>query len=247
MVFAAPLSAGVVERSKEISQYTVLVASSTKNVRFAALRELAWIGLSDQVLFDLVANQLREKLAAKTLEIDLQETALLMAALSGSGLAQFDELFNQVAKKTKNKQLKAKVKIAKNGLVRSAQLNPKKNSDQYVNAQIPFSVAVFLNFIYADELPMKRQAVKIIGAERMTNHHILQALEIDISNNYLSENDDSDWATTYLQMCDVLVYAGGVGYGPLIKNVAHNAANERLRNGAKDLIDKYELNQKNRL
>ena len=247
MMFAMPLNAGVADRSKEVSQYTKLITSSSKNVRFAALTELAWIGLSDQTLFAQVADQLQQKLATKTLESDLQETKLLMAALSGSGLLQFDEFLSQVGKKTKNKQLKTEVKIAKKALMRSAQLNPIKSSDQYVSAQVPFSVAVFLNFIYADELIMKRQAVKIIGEERMTNHHILQAVEANISNNYLLDNDDSEWAATYLQMCDVLVYAGGVGYGPLIRDVARNAPNASLRDGAKDLMEKYELHQNKRL
>jgi hypothetical protein len=247
LVLAMPLSAGVVDRSKEISQYTKLITSSSKSVRFAALTELAWIGLSDQILFGQVADQLQEKLAANTLESDLLETELLMAALSGSGLARFDALFNQVGRQAKNKQLTAVIVIAKEALVRSAKLNPIKSSDQYVSAQVPFSVAVFLNFIYADELAMKRQAVEIIGAERMTNHHILKALETNISNYYLLENSDDEWAETYLQMCDVLVYAGGVGYGPLIRDVARNAPNARLRDGAKELMDKYELHQNKRL
>jgi tetrahydromethanopterin S-methyltransferase subunit H len=242
-----PLSAGVVDRSQEVSQYTKLIKSSSKNVRFAALTELAWVGLSDQVLFGQVADQLQQKLVAKTLDSDLEETKLLMAALSGSGLTQFDAFFSQVGEHAKSQQLKAEVGIAKIALVRSAKLNPIKSSDQYVSAQVPFSVAVFLNFIYADELIMKRQAVAIIGAERMSNHHILQAVEANISNHYLLENDDVEWGETYLQMCDVLVYAGGVGYGPLIREVARNAVNASLRKGAKDLIGKYELHQNKRL
>jgi hypothetical protein len=247
LLLSWPTAAGIVDRSKEVVQSTRLIMSESEKLRFAALKELAWVGLSDQALFELVAAQLQAKLAAKTLENDLLETELLMAALSGSGLIQFDLLISQVGEQTKTKQLIAAGELASEALVRSAQLNPIKSSDQYVSPQVPFSVAVFLNFIYADELAMKRQAVEIIGADRMNNHHILKALETNISNNYLLENDTDEWAETYLQMCDVLVYAGGVGYAPLITDVARNAANARLRSGAMGLMRKYELHQKKRL
>jgi len=247
LFLAAPVNAGVVDRSNEVSQYAKLIGSTSESVRLAALTELAWIGLSDPALFSQVADQLQKKLTAKTLDNDLLETELLMAALSGSGLAQFEVLFSQIGEQVKTKQLKAASDIAIEALVRSSQLNPIKSSDQYVSAQVPFSVAVFLNFIYADELAMKRQAAKIIGAERMTNYYVLKALEADINNNYLLENDSDEWAKTYLQMADVLIYAGGVGYAPLIRDVARHASNTRLRNGARELMRKYELGQKKRL
>ena len=247
LFLAAPVNAGIVDRSNEVSQYAKLIGSTSESVRLAALTELAWIGLSDPTLFSQVADQLQKKLTAKTLDNDLLETELLMAALSGAGLAQFEVLFSQVGEEAKTKQLKAASEIAIEALVRSAQLNPIKSSDQYVSAQVPFSVAVFLNFIYADELPMKRQAAKIIGAERMTNYYVLKALEADINNNYLLENDSDEWAKTYLQMADVLIYAGGVGYAPLIRDVARHASNTTLRNGARELMRKYELGQKKRL
>ncbi|MFQ3322571.1 MAG: hypothetical protein ACI90U_000383 [Pseudomonadales bacterium] len=247
LLLSVPAAAGIVDRSKEVGQYTTLIASKSETVRFAALKELAWVGLSDQALFELVAEQLQKKLTAKILENGLLETELLMAALSGSGLDQFDLLISQVGEQAKPQQLIAASELAREALVRSAQLNPIKSSDQYVSPQVPFSVAVFLNFIYADDLAMKRQALKIIGANRMTNHHILKALETNIGNNYLLENETDEWAETYLQMCDVLVYAGGVGYAPLITDVARNAANARLRSGAMSLMRKYELHQKKRL
>jgi hypothetical protein len=247
LFLAVAVNAGVVDRSNEVSQYTKLIDSNSESVRLAALTELAWIGLSDPALFSQVADRLQKKLTAKTLDNDLLETELLMAALSGSGLAKFEVLFSQVGEQAKTKQLKAASEVAKEALVRSVQLNPIKSSDQYVSAQVPFSVAVFLNFIYADELPMKRQAVKIIGAERMTNYHVLKALEADINNNYLAENNSDEWVKTYLQMADVLIYAGGVGYAPLIRDMARHASNARLRNGARELMRRYELGQKKRL
>lgn len=231
---AGGAAAAPYDRAAEITQYLGLVQSDSVQSRRQAAADLAWVGLSDRRLFEPLADRLRRWQLAGSPAADTEEMLAYVAALGGSGLAEYRAVLQGLAA-GKQAAVADAATAALAELDHSAAWNAIISDDARVSAQVPFPIALYLNMLESGDPGLVLRGAERVQAERLENEFVLRALERVLEQQY-RDRDDEDWVAALGASCDALAYAGGPAYRKVLERVSRHAASKALRKRAAEAM-----------
>lgn len=235
-LYAGCLFAGPYDRSAEVDLYRGLLQSDKPYIRQQAAEDLSWVGLSDTALFDVLASRIRAELASPG-GMSAEELFSAIAALGGSGQLEYQPLLQKLADSTRPGLAQAADR-ALLALDQSSRWNLMISDGSRVSQRVPFSIAMYLNMLAAQEPGLVQRGAQQIKLERLQNENVLNAMAERLQQGLEQEHDEA-WLQAYASLCEALAYAGGPAYRKLLQQTAKSAADKELRKAAKGAIKTY--------
>jgi hypothetical protein len=239
LIFCILVSFTASGASDGLDEYIQIFTDGNAQQQTQASKDLAWAGLSDPRLFDLIENLLLEKYLTVENKYAVDDTAWLAKALAYSGQDQYRATLQTVASDSPQKKIK---RHAENSLVQLdnyARWNPIISDASLWNSSKSDEISRYANMLTSGDLELQR-----IGAKRVHNTHsydayLLDILDTEIREKYLEANNDSLFIDTVAWMGKALSGSRVVGYMPTIVEVSENAGNAKLAKYATKYLKYY--------
>ena len=240
LIFCVLVLSAAPAASDSLDEYIQIFTDGNSQQQTQAAKDLAWAGLSDPRLFDLIEQSMLEKYLTVENKYAVDDTAWLARALSCSGQEKYRATLQKVASDSPQKKIR---RHAENSLVQLdnyARWNPIISDTSNRDSSKSDEINRYANMLRSNDLELQR-----IGAKRVHNTHsydtyLLDILDAEIRARYLEVNNDSLFIDTVAWMCKALSGSRVEAYKPTIVEVSKNAGNSKLAKYAKKYLKYYE-------
>ena len=218
-------------------QYVEIFSSPDTLKKKKTSESLAWAGLTDPKIFDLLEQEILASYTSARRKDDVDYLAWLSKGLGFSGNQKYRETLEKVSTNSKSSKLK-KYGQSSLGLLKQYQgwnkiIVSGNNSESYPNKKTRFN-----NMLTSGDYELIRIAAKRIHTEHFYEKNVLDtAIEVIESNisvtGYRLFTDSMAW------LCKAVAGSRDRQYFDRIKNISREAKDSRLRNYAKKYLRIY--------
>ena len=233
-----PFAASVADDS--LDEYIEIFTSGNSQQQTQAAKDLAWAGLSDPELFELIETLLLEKYLVVENKYAVDDTAWLTKALSYSGQEKYRATLETVTADSPQKKIRKHAQKSIPRLEKYSRWNPIIADTSNWNAAESDEINRYANMLRSDDLELKR-----IGAKRVHHTHayatyLLDILDAEILESYREVSKDGLFIDTVAWMCKALSGSRVEAYKPTIVEVSENAGSSKLAKYASKYLKYYE-------
>ncbi|SDI76220.1 hypothetical protein SAMN04488540_10343 [Ferrimonas sediminum] len=223
----------------DLAYYQAQFDSGNRQQQIQAAGSLEWAGLSDEVLFDAVAEQLERVTSESNSKANQEHGAWLLKALGFSGNEKYRPLLEKYSQKPYSKKLRKYAKQGLSLLTQHQKWNPIINDATGFEPAQPLKVNRLANMMKSDELELQRIAAKRVHFEHLYPDYLLQTLAQQLQRRVPEMDDGKLTIDTYAWMTKALAGSAETLYRPVVEEVAAKAPNKKLRKYAKKYLNYY--------
>lgn len=218
----------------EIQKYITVYDEGTIYDKKQAVSGLAWSGIADARLFDIVEVELLDHYQAKTRTI-VEELPYLVKALAYSGMEKYRPTISTVANNATAKKLRSYAESALIQLTRYQQWNPiiLKGVDEAAPGKLN-ELRVY-NMLRSSLPQLMHMGARMAYGSYLGNDRILAATNQSTLNNYDKNLDQVYQIDAVLWMMKVLAASGRPEYTETLDTIALHSSNTKISTGAEDL------------
>ncbi len=224
--------AGAATTEEDVAHYVEAVGGP-KDVRIKAMDDLAWKGISDARVFDLIEQHLLTELAsdsaAERNEIDHE-----IRALSFSGQAKYMPTLQKVVADSRYSRYG---RTATTDLPYYARWNPIISDRSTFNPQYSDDDNRLLNMLHSNDLVLKRLAAKRVYFD-IKDQVVLDAMALEIKANFHNKHSGDD-ADAVAWMVKALGSSGQAQYRPLFQEAAASSPDHEVVSHANRVLEKH--------
>lgn len=222
------------ELENEIQKYITVYDEGTIYDKKQAVSGLAWSGIADARLFDIVEVELLDHYQAKTRTI-VEELPYLVKALAYSGMEKYRPTISTVANNATAKKLRSYAESALIQLTRYQQWNPiiLKGVDEAAPGKLN-ELRVY-NMLRSSLPQLMHMGARMAYGSYLGNDRILAATNQSTLNNYDKNLDQVYQIDAVLWMMKVLAASGRPEYTETLDTIALHSSNTKISTGAEDL------------
>jgi hypothetical protein len=240
LVFCVLVSSTVSAANDGLDDYIQIFTDGNPQQQTQAAKELAWAGLSDPRLFDLIEKSLLDKYLTVENKYVVDDTAWLAKALAYSGQEQYRATLQKVASDSPQKKIKKHAQKSLAQLDNYARWNPIISDTSNWDSSKSDEVNRYANMLRSDDLELKRMGAKRVHNTHAYDPYLLDLLDTEIRASYLEANDDSLFIDTVAWMCKALSGSRVEKYKSTIVEVSENAGNKKVAKYATKYLKYYE-------
>jgi len=218
----------------DVQRYAQVFADG-KSVQTELVESLAWMGISDPRLFDLIERRVRDEAEQSRYDRSKKnEIAYLIRALGFSGQTKYAPVLEQFLSDP------VYARYAKNALEdmqNYRKWNPVISNRASFNPKYSDDVNRILNMLRAEDFLLKR-----IGAKRVYFSNkdavLLDTLANEIRASYTRDDADSEVIDAIAWMVKALGAAKQAQYAPLLQEVVAQAKNRKIIKYAEQALER---------
>lgn len=233
LLLASHVFAATVE--EDVARYAAIF-NGDPELHAQAAETLAYAGLSDTRLFDVIENQLLK--GEKALPGDRPGKSRIAYYIRALGFSGQEKYVPAIERFRSNMDYERYVRTALADSANYRRWNPVIANRATFDPKLSDDVNRVLNMLKSNDLELKR-----LGAKRVyfanRDEVLLEQLTKDLTANYRLPQVDSDQADCVAWLAKGLGSAKSERYRPLLQEVAASAASEKVRDHAKLTLQKY--------
>ncbi len=235
----AALSFSLQARDLTPANYIEAFSSGSIIEKQKTIESLAWAGLSDPKIFDLIEKDLLDNYA--TADDGNMVRALNWAArgLAFSGNEKYNATLAKVAEGAKHKKLR---KHAQNSLAELREYsvwNPLINPSNASGSDYPNDAERYKIMLQSGNFEVIRLAAKRIHHEGVYSQDVLDVTMATIEKYYQNVDDDDTALDAMAWTAKALAGSKDLKYKPFIESIATNANNKKMRKYATKYLNYY--------
>ena len=217
---------------EDAARYAAIFSGETSRHN-DSVEELAWMGISDPRVYDVIEQRLlREAQAARNDKDEKNRVARYIRALGFSGQSKY---IATISKFSADKVYERYANTALEDMPRYQAWNPVISNRSTFDAKYPDDVNRILNMLRSSDMRLKK-----IGAKRIYFAHrddvLLEALAKELQANY-QRRDNDDVVDSVSWLVKALGNAKNPKYRPLIQEVAGKAGESKVVQYAKKALE----------
>lgn len=225
-VFCLASGAAAATLEEDVQRYIAIFTANDGAAHNKAVEELAWMGLSDPRLFDMLEQKvLAEAAAAANTRTEKDRVARYMRALGFSGQEKYVPTLRRFQDDT------IYGRYARDALNQRGQYekwNPIISSRASFDPQLSDDDNRVMNMLRSDDLLLMRIAAK--RAYFAPNDRVLALVADEVRKRYLTSETEADRLDAIAWMVKALTKT--TAYDDLLQEVRSNAPDRKLRNTA---------------
>lgn len=223
-------------------EYIKTYSGNSKTDMAKASEGLAWAGLSDPKLFDIIEKNLLADLPSAKKDRKIADyTSWLIKALSFSGNPKYKATLENIAKNAPSKTNRKWAKKSLPVLQQYAVFNPLIAPKAWPQYSQPNLDQRLLNMLASDNLELMRIAAKRVYYPNNRDPKMLSAINDAVLRNYQTSKKDRLHTDSMAWLCKALANSQSADYRSTVEKVAKDAPSKKLRSYAKKYVKQYYL------
>ena len=226
----APQALAYGSKDEMIDDNLGTLRNAAKPVKMKMLERLQWSGLSDERLFDEIANLSPERYQSK--EMDKAEVGVLShraRALGFSGNAKYRSILEDIQNTGGHRKLRGHAKKALAEMDRFRHQNELVAQSKLDVSGKPFEVGVYMKMLATDEPVVQRNGARAIYHENVLDAEVMALIADKLKAMYLQEGLSADAQDTGAWFAKVLGEKANVDYRDLLTDAAENSPSKKVR------------------
>jgi len=214
-----------------------ILAEASDDAKIEMLQRLQWAGLSDERLFDKIAEWPQKEYRTDDLSSDnVNLMSHHIRALSFSGNTRYRELLESAKASAGNKKIKRHARNALKDLPNYERWNAEVAQSDFSVSGKPFEVATYMKMINSADAPVQRMGARAVFHERQSDSDLLEMIAQELRANYQREGLDGDAQDTLAWFCKALGQNALGQYGELLAEVKDNTPYSKIRKYARKYV-----------
>ncbi|HEY9034545.1 MAG TPA: hypothetical protein VIN71_11450, partial [Pseudomonadales bacterium] len=212
--------------------------SESAEAQIDAADELAWLGLSDPRLFDIIEKNLK----AHAMDVDkpgANYAAWMAKGLAYSGNDKYRATLEDVAANAGHKNTRKHATNALELLAQHKRWNPIITGNGQAISGLSIEQTGYANMLKSGDYELQRIAAKRIYHERIRNSFLLGLLLDETQKALAKEGMERDEADAAAHMLKALATTSDPKYRALVEDTAANNKDKNLRKWAERYLKSY--------
>lgn len=220
--------------------YVKTYSGDNKKDMAKASETLAWAGISDPKLFDIIEKNLLADLPNAKKDKQIADyTGWLTKALSFSGNPKYRATLEDIAQNAPNKKNRKWAKQSLPALDKYTTFNPIIAPKAWPENTHPNLEQRLLTMLASDNLELMRMAAKRIYYPNNRDPKLLAAVNDAVLRNYKNSEKDKLHTDSMAWLCKTIGNAQSTEYRSTVEMVAAEAPSKKLRKYAKKYLKQY--------
>jgi hypothetical protein len=214
-----------------------ILAEAGDATKIEMLQRLQWSGLSDERLFDRIAEWPQQ--AYSTNDLNSDEVNLMshqIRALGFSGNPKYQTLLESAKASAGNKKIKRHAGNALRDLANYERWNAEIAQSDFSVSGKPFEVANYMKMINSADTAVQRMGARAVFHERQSDPELLEMIARELQANYQREGLDGETQDTLAWFCKALGQNALGQYGKLLVEVRDNTPYSKIRKWARKYV-----------
>lgn len=235
---AATVAQAASSQKELVDRYVRIFSGPSSEEHIRAADDLAWLGLSDPRLFDIIEKNMK----ARYMDVDkygANYAAWMAKGLGYSGNDKYRASLEEVAANAGHKNTRKHANTALELLAQHKRWNPIIAGNGQPISGLSIEHTGYVNMLKSGERELQRIAAKRIYQERIRNSQIMGVLFEETKKAVANPGDGREDADCVAHMLKALAATSDPAYKPLVEDAAANAGNKNLRKWAARYLKSY--------
>lgn len=235
---AAAVAQAASSQKELVDRYVKLFSTEPAHIQQDAAQDLAWLGLSDPRLFDIIEKHMLERYMDVD-KVGANYASWMAKGLGYSGNDKYRASLEKVATEAGHKNTRKHATTALELLAQHKRWNPIIAGNGQPVSGLSIEHTGYLNMLKSGDRELQRIAAKRVYHERIRNSQIMSVLFEETQKGVANPGDGKEDVDAVAHMLKALAATSDPAYKPLVEDAAANSPDKNLRKWAARYLKSY--------